>query len=165
MATRARIALELKDGSFISSYQHWDGYPGGLGYTLCDHWNKYDKVKEGIELGDASKWGMIVGEKVDFDDRDNDVHDVQNVYYGRDRGEKDVGYRKHLNGVCLFDEAFDCGEEYLYVFKETKDDKYEWFYVAESDPKNIKPLMIDAMEDHIRILKYSLDSIRKGQMI
>ena len=56
MATRARIALELKDGSFISSYQHWDGYPGGLGYNLLDNWNNYDKVKEAIELGDASKW-------------------------------------------------------------------------------------------------------------
>ena len=44
MATRARIALELKDGSFISSYQHWDGYPGGLGYNLIENWDNYDKV-------------------------------------------------------------------------------------------------------------------------
>ena len=80
MATRARIALELKDGSFISSYQHWDGYPGGLGYTLCDHWNEYDKVKEGIELGDASKWAYMVGEKIDFDDRNAKNYDLQNVY-------------------------------------------------------------------------------------
>ena len=165
MATRARIGLELKDGSFISSYQHWDGYPGGLGYTLCDYWNDYDKVKEAIELGNASKWGVMVGNKIDFDDRKAENYDIQNVYYMRDRGEKDQGHRRHLNGVCLLDEAFDCGEEYLYVFKETKDDKYEWFYVAESDKETIKPLMIDAMEDHIRILKYSVDNIRKGQMI
>ena len=56
MATRARIALELKDGSFISSYQHWDGYPGGLGFNLIENWDNYDKVKEAIELGDASSW-------------------------------------------------------------------------------------------------------------
>ena len=114
MATRARIALELKDGSFISSYQHWDGYPGGLGYNLIENWDNYDKVKEAIELGDASKWGAIVGEKIDFDDRENPMQDVQNVYYGRDRGEKNTEYRKHLNGVCLLDEAFDCSEEFLY---------------------------------------------------
>ena len=105
-----------------------------------------------------------VNNKIDFDDRKAENYDIQNVYYMRDRGEKDQGHRKHMNGVCLLDEAFDCGEEYLYVFKETKDDKYEWFYVAEGD-KEIKPLMIDAMEDHIRILKYSVDNIRKGQMI
>ena len=165
MATRARIALELKDGSFISSYQHWDGYPGGLGYILCDHWNEYDKVKEGIELGDASKWAYMVGEKIDFDDRNAKNYDLQNVYYGRDRGEKDVGYRKHLNGVCLLDEAFDCSEEFLYIFKETKEDTWEWFYVDKyHDPDNIKPLMADAMKDHIRILKYSLDAHNKNKL-
>ena len=166
MATRARIALELKDGSFISSYQHWDGYPGGLGFNLIENWDNYDKVKEAIELGDASKWGMIVGEKVDFDDRDNDVHDVQNVYYGRDRGEKDVGYRKHLNGVCLLDEAFDCGEEFLYIFKETKDGMWEWFYVDEYKDKNTPiPLYEDAIRDKIGILKRVLDMKKENQSI
>ena len=166
MATRARIALELKDGSFISSYQHWDGYPGGLGFNLIENWDNYDKVKEAIELGDASKWGMIVGEKVDFDDRDNDVHDVQNVYYGRDRGEKDVGYRKHLNGVCLLDEAFDCGEEFLYIFKETKDGVWEWFYVDEYKDKNTPiPLYEDAIRDKIGILKRVLDMKKEKQSI
>ena len=166
MATRARIALELKDGSFISSYQHWDGYPGGLGFNLIENWDNYRKVKEAIELGDASKWGMIVGEKVDFDDRDNDVHDVQNVYYGRDRGEKDVGYRKHLNGVCLLDEAFDCGEEFLYIFKETKDGVWEWFYVDEYKDKNTPiPLYEDAIRDKIGILKRVLDMKKEKQSI
>ena len=94
MATRARIALELKDGSYISSYQHWDGYPGGLGFNLIENWDNYDKVKEAIELGDASKWGMIVGEKVDFDDRDNDVHDVQNVYFWHLVGGQPFGYEQ-----------------------------------------------------------------------
>ena len=166
MATRARIALELKDGSFISSYQHWDGYPGGLGFNLIENWDNYHKVKEAIELGDASKWGMIVGEKVDFDDRDNDVHDVQNVYYGRDRGEKDVGYRKHLNGVCLLDEAFDCSEEFLYIFKETKDGVWEWFYVDEYKDKNTPiPLYEDAIRDKIGILKRVLDMKKEKQSI
>ena len=27
MATRSRIGIELKDGSIVSSYHHWDGYP------------------------------------------------------------------------------------------------------------------------------------------
>ena len=166
MATRARIALELKDGSFISSYQHWDGYPGGLGYNLIENWDNYDKVKEAIELGDASKWGAIVGEKIDFDDRENPMQDVQNVYYGRDRGEKDVGYHKHLNGVCLLDEAFDCSEEFLYIFKETKDGVWEWFYVDEYKDKNTPiPLYEDAIKDKINILKRILDMKKENQSI
>ena len=166
MATRARIALELKDGSFISSYQHWDGYPGGLGFNLIENWDNYDKVKEAIELGDASKWGVIVGEKIDFDDRENPMQDVQNVYYGRDRGEKNTEYRKHLNGVCLLDEAFNCGEEFLYIFKETKDGVWEWFYVDEYKDKNTPiPLYEDAIKDHISILKRVLDMKKEKQSI
>ena len=34
MATRARIGLKLDDGSIISAYHHWDGYPEWLGVTL-----------------------------------------------------------------------------------------------------------------------------------
>ena len=34
MATRARIGLKLEDGSIISAYHHWDGYPEWLGVTL-----------------------------------------------------------------------------------------------------------------------------------
>ena len=39
MATRARIGLELKDGSVLSVYHHWDGYPEWLGRILKTHYN------------------------------------------------------------------------------------------------------------------------------
>jgi len=164
MATRARIALELTDGSYISSYQHWDGYPGGLGYTLIDHWTDYSKVESGIQLGDASSWRFMVGEQIDFDDRKDPRHDVQNCYYGRDRGEKDTGPKTHMNGVCLLDEAFNCGEEFLYVLKDigTADKpKYEWFYTTDTNPAkdiaDMKPLLADAVNDHINMLKRYLE--------
>ena len=89
MATRARIGLQKEDGTIIASYQHWDGYPGGLGYNLEDHWTDVRKVAEAIELGNSSKWGQFIGTKIDFDDRDCETYDYQNVYYMRDRGEKD----------------------------------------------------------------------------
>ena len=172
MATRARIALELKDGSFISSYQHWDGYPGGLGYILIDHWTNYNKVKEAIELGDASKWAYTVGSKIDFDDRNAKDYDIQNVYYGRDRGEKDVGHHKHLNGVVLLDEAFNCGEEFLYVYREHTGKKDylgnptgEWFYTDDVNPAkeiaDMKPLEETAIMDHIDMLKRHLEMMRQ----
>ncbi len=168
MATRARIGLELKDGSYISSYQHWDGYPGGLGYTLIDHWHNYDKVEEAISLGDASSWRYMVGQKIDFDNRNDPLHDVQNCYYGRDRGEKDVGPKKHLNGVCLLDEAFRSGEEYPYVLRDVgKGDKeqYEWFYTTDTNPAkeiaDMKPLEEDAINDHIDMLKRHLEIMKQ----
>jgi len=165
MATRARIALELKDGSYISSYQHWDGYPGGLGYTLIDHWNDYDKIEEAIRLGDASSWRYMVGQKIDFDDRNDPLHDVQNCYYGRDRGEKNTENKKHLNGICLLDEAFNCGEEYLYVYKDTGNGKYDWFYCGYSDTPSevseLKSLEEDAINDHIDMLKRHLEMMKQ----
>ena len=42
MATRARIGLKLEDGSIISAYHHWDGYPEWLGVTLKEHYNTKD---------------------------------------------------------------------------------------------------------------------------
>ena len=78
MATRARIGIKQKSGRIIASYQHWDGYPGGLGYNLCEHWEDKKKVTEAIKLGDSSKWHYIIGDKIDFDDRSNPMYEVQN---------------------------------------------------------------------------------------
>ena len=89
MSTRARIGIMQKSGRIIASYQHWDGYPGGLGYKLCEHWEDSKKVTEAIKLGDASKWGYIIGKQIDFDKVEyGSDDDLQNCYYGRDRGEK-----------------------------------------------------------------------------
>ena len=167
MATRARIGIKQKSGRIIAAYQHWDGYPGGLGYTLIEHWTDYDKVKEAIELGDASKWAYTVGSKIDFDDRNAKDYDIQNVYYGRDRGEKDVGHHKHMNGVVLLDEAFNSGEEYLYILKDVSkkvdEEKFEWFYVDEREPETIKPLFETAVQDHVDMLKRVLEMKKKGE--
>ena len=44
MATRARIGIQQKSGRIIASYQHWDGYPGGLGFNLIENWEDPKKV-------------------------------------------------------------------------------------------------------------------------
>jgi hypothetical protein len=78
MATRGRIGIKQKDGTIITAYQHWDSYLSGLGYNLCEHWTNPKKVLEAIQLGNASKWGMIIGSKIDFDDRENAQLGIQN---------------------------------------------------------------------------------------
>ena len=54
MATRSRIGIELKDGSILSAYHHWDGYPEWLGRILTTHYNTKEKVSELIDGGDMS---------------------------------------------------------------------------------------------------------------
>jgi hypothetical protein len=44
MATRARIGIQQKSGRIIGAYQHWDGYPGGLGFNLIENWEDPKKV-------------------------------------------------------------------------------------------------------------------------
>ena len=54
MATRSRIGIELKDGSILSAYHHWDGYPEWLGRILTTHYNTRAKAAELIDGGDMS---------------------------------------------------------------------------------------------------------------
>ena len=54
MATRSRIGIELQDGSILSAYHHWDGYPSWLGRILETHYNTKEKVSALIDGGDMS---------------------------------------------------------------------------------------------------------------
>ena len=54
MATRALIGLQLADGSILSAYHHWDGYPEWLGVKLNEKFNTKKKVAELIDGGDMS---------------------------------------------------------------------------------------------------------------
>ena len=115
MATRARIGIENADGSITTSYHHWDGYPAGLGFNLISHWDDADKLREAISLGDASNWGKRiapVGEH-SFAAPEENV----NVYYGRDRGESNVGPVSFDNYDDFADNWNMAGEEYAYVLR------------------------------------------------
>lgn len=165
MATRARIAIETENG-IIGAYQHWDGYPGGLGYNLIDNWYKTDKIIDAIKLGNSSKWGIIIGEKIDFDDRNNPMHDVQNVYYMRDRGEKDQGPKTYSDEADYLDNGFNTGEDYIYLAKNKGKKDYlgneqvTWFY-AKYDSKEFKPLEEDAINEHIEMLQRHLEMMKE----
>lgn len=165
MATRARIAIQTENG-IIGAYQHWDGYPGGLGYNLIDNWYKANKITDAIKLGNSSKWGIIIGDKIDFDDRNNPMQDVQNVYYMRDRGEKDQGPKTYSDEADYLENGFNTGEDYIYLAKNTGEKDYlgnaqvTWFY-ASYDSKEFKPLEEDAINDHIEMLKRHLEMMKE----
>ena len=54
MATRSRIGIELKDGSILSAYHHWDGYPQWLGRILNTHYTSREQAADLIDGGDMS---------------------------------------------------------------------------------------------------------------
>ena len=54
MSTNSRIGIRLEDGSILSVYHHWDGYPEWLGVTLKQQYNTREKVEELIDGGNMS---------------------------------------------------------------------------------------------------------------
>lgn len=176
MATRARIGIKLNTGEILASYSHWDGYPGGLGYTLCDHWTDMNKTKAAIDLGNASGWGIVAGTKTDFDDRHSEAYEYQNIYYGRDRGEKDQGPLTYRNEQVYLMNGFLSGEEYIYLLKDTGKQDYlgkpkgEWFYAKREwneskkdydDAKGFETLEPVAIQEHIDSLNRYLQTIKQ----
>jgi hypothetical protein len=171
MATRARIGIKQKSGRILSAYQHWDGYPGGLGYNLCENWENPKKVTEAIKLGNSSKWGVVIGEKHDFDaDRFGGDFEHMNCYYMRDRGEKDQGPTIFKNEADYLKNGFNSGEEYIYLLMDIGEKNYfnkpkwSWNYASSTwgengklTPTGFKPLEADAIKEHIAILKRHLE--------
>ena len=178
MSTRARIGIMNKSGRIMASYQHWDGYPGGLGFNLIQNWEDPKKVTQGIRLGDASKWQSMVGDKIGFDDRSNPMHEVQNCYYGRDRGEKNCGYRVYKDEAEYIKNGFHSGEEYVYLMKLDGDKDYlgkpkgTWYFVESKYTEQgkeviddaFKPLAKVAIQDHIDMWKRVLSNLDKKEL-
>ena len=107
MATRSRIGIELKDGSILSAYHHWDGYPQWLGRILNTHYNSRQQAADLIDGGDMSScWSDSAWGKPFADGRK----------YGpetyADRGEDcPPRYDNSLK------EFLSDGEEFSYIFR------------------------------------------------
>ena len=104
MATRSRIGIELKNGSILSVYHHWDGYPEWLGRILKEHYNSRAAASALIDGGDMSscwtdeRWDRT--EKAEYGPQ----------YYSQ-RGED----QPPRHDATLL-EYLSNGEEYAYIF-------------------------------------------------
>jgi hypothetical protein len=107
MATRGRIGIELKNGSVLSVYHHYDSYPEWLGRILKTHYNTKEKAAELIDGGDMSScW---------TDDRwDNSADGSYGPQYYSQRGE-DCPPRLDADLVEYL--LPDNSEEFAYVFR------------------------------------------------
>jgi hypothetical protein len=104
MATRSRIGLQLVDGSILSVYCHWDGYPEFNGVKLVEHFNSYEKAAELIDGGDISGLWTNAG-------WNNETLPTTGPQYYSSRGEVtepryDLSLKTYLAN----------GEEYAYLF-------------------------------------------------
>ena len=109
MSTNARIALELSDGSFLSVYHHWDGYPEWLGRILTTHYNSREQVAELIDGGDMSSAWTDVGWQ-------NEKLPESGPLYYSSRGENCPPQHAH-NLIELYEQCDNCGAEYVYIFE------------------------------------------------
>ena len=135
MATRSRIGIELKDGSILSAYHHWDGYPQWLGRILNTHYNTKTKVAQLIDGGDMSVcW-------TDDKFRNSDGKIEKKAEYGpqyySERGE-DCPPRYDNN----LEEFFSDGEEYAYIFRNNEWVAYDMNYFEDDK----QPEVVDIPE-------------------
>ena len=112
MSTNSRIGLRLEDGSILSVYHHWDGYPEWLGVTLKQHYNTRESIAELIDGGNMSSCYSDSGWDLD------DKRDPRPLYY-TERGEKleDNAPKLSKNDAEFLDITDKCCGEFAYIFE------------------------------------------------
>ena len=106
MSTRSRIGIQLSDGSILSSYHHYDGYPEWLGRILTTHYNAKSLAEELIDGGDmTSCW---TDERWD----DSGMKGVYGPQYYSARGED---LPPSLDNTL--DEYLKDSEDYSYLYR------------------------------------------------
>jgi len=128
MATRSRIGIELSDGSILSVYCHWDGYPEFNGVKLVEHFNSRDAVTELIDGGDISALWTNAG-------WNNETLPETGPLYFSSRGENcpprlDADLCEYLLAVNA--------EEYHYLFRNGEWVCYEMNPLGNELPKLIE---------------------------
>ena len=96
MATHSRIAVQNADGTFLSIYCHWDGYPDGVGKDLLNEHNSEQAARALMEHGDLSTLSPLASY--------------------RSKGETDVDAQIHNSMEDLQSVAFDCGVDWTYLW-------------------------------------------------
>jgi len=110
MATRSRIGVQLKDGSVLSVYSHWDGYPEWNGKKLKEHFNSYEQAAELIDGGDISSlWTDKDWEQKEMESR--------TLYYA-ERGETDTEPNLDNSFQAFISGVNDSWADYAYLFAD-----------------------------------------------
>jgi hypothetical protein len=110
VGTRARIGIQNADGSILSVYHHWDGYPDWLGIRLVESYSDEKKLKELIDGGDIST--------LESDQNwQREPVDYPIILRYKDRGE-DCPPQKSPTVSDYWELARECGAVYAYLYKD-----------------------------------------------
>lgn len=118
MSTRSNVGI--KEGNkFKYIYVHFDGYPTGVGATLKKYYTDPAKVEKLISLGDCSVLGRDLDpERESFDDYNSKtLNENGSLFYGRDRGEKNVDAKTEDWDTYVKYRNEDVWIEFVYVFE------------------------------------------------
>jgi hypothetical protein len=115
MSTRSTIAIKQGD-KVTAIYCHFDGYKEGVGATLDQYYQDADKVRQLMDLGNLSALSREIGDKQDFNNRE-EISEDWCLAYGRDRGETGQEART-FDSVADWVTNFNSGEEYYYLYTE-----------------------------------------------
>jgi hypothetical protein len=100
-----------------SVYCHWDGYLDYNGDILQKHYDS-SQANHIVALGDISSlrknFEIPEGVEHSFEKPQDDI----TVFYGRDRGEKNVDFRTDDSFAKFLERVEDCGAEYYYIMKD-----------------------------------------------
>lgn len=110
MGTRSRIGKQLSDGSILSVYCHYDGYPEFNGRVLRDYFSTNEKVSDLIDGGNMSCTWTNAGWKNETLEENGPLH-----YTSRGESLEDNAPRLDKD----VEEFFSDGEEFGYVFTST----------------------------------------------
>ena len=145
MATRSTIAIEFADGTVGQVYCHWDGYLSNNGKILLNNYMDPFKVRELVDLGDVSSLGAEVGVKHPFDNPHPygtvfwEIHKEKygdmTTFYGRDRGESEVG-AKYFKDFADYEKNHQY-EEFEYILRQVNGEAV-WFV---NQGEGYEPLM------------------------
>ena len=112
MSTNSRLGLRLEDGSILSVYHHWDGYPEWLGVTLNEHYNTRESIAELIDGGNMSCC------YTDSDWQHDELKTFRPLYY-TERGEKleDNAPKLSKDEAEYLVTTDKCCGEFAYIFE------------------------------------------------
>ena len=136
MATRSRIGIELKDGSILSAYHHWDGYPQWLGRILNTHYNSHEQAADLIDGGDMS----CAWTKDRWTGREIAPHVKENI----EAAEYGPQYYSQRGENCpprydqTREEFLSNGEEYSYIFTSAGWVCYDMNEFNDNDPEIVE---------------------------
>ena len=147
MATRATIGYLNPDNTITTTYNHYDGYPEGLGVALKNHYNTNEEAKEVANMGYVSYIDAETG----------------NIEANNKSAPQTVGDSDLVSSIQYFkDQASEGDYAYLWVPQNE-----EWMYAPTAmkmeDFVDAFVMGIDFIDDEDDMADYdSIDNMEEG---